>query len=94
MTDLAKLLVDYAKQLKVITRPLIFLLRMVVYAKKTDPQTTVQEGGYFLDCIKVIFEGLIHDSQPVRKEAGKAVHFMLEVGDCQSERIQQECCTR
>jgi hypothetical protein len=87
MPDLAKLLVDYTKQLKVITRPVIYLLRMVIYSKKSDPQQNVQEGGYFLDCIKVIFEGLINEKQHVRKESGKAVQFMLEVIVNNTERI-------
>jgi uncharacterized protein (DUF2267 family) len=77
--DLAILLVDYTKQLKVITKPIISILRFAVYAKKNNLKAAFESGGHFVEAVKIIFEGLTVDKQPVRKEAGKAVQFMLEV---------------
>ena len=77
--DLLVFLVDYTKQLKVIIRPIITILRFAVYAKKNNLKASFENGGTFVEAVKIIFEGLTIDKQTIRKEAGKAVQYMLEV---------------
>lgn len=72
-------MVQYSKQSKDINKPLLTLLRYFVYSKKHELKKAFEEGGIFADAIKIIFEGLIHDNQLIRKEAGKSIKFMLEV---------------
>jgi hypothetical protein len=77
--DLVILLIDYTKQLKVITRPIVSILRFAVYSKKNNLKSAFENGGNFVEAVKIILEGLTAEKQPVRKEAGKAVQYMLEV---------------
>ena len=80
-SDLASLLVQLVKQQKVITKPIVTILRYFVYSRKQDLKKAFTEGGVFVEAVKTIFEGLTNDEQTVRKEAGRAIKFMLEV-DC------------
>lgn len=89
--DLIVLLIDYTKQLKVITRSIIAILRFAVYAKKNSLKIAFENGGHFVEAVKIIFEGLTNEKQPVRKEAGRAVQYMLEVNSYKLEWLRSKC---
>lgn len=79
MSELPQAVIDLCRKAKILTRPMITILRYFVYSKKNDLKTAFAEGGALVEAMKIILEGIIHEKQPIRKEAGKAITYMLEV---------------
>lgn len=89
MPDLSALLVDYFRQLKVLTKPVVVLLRLIVYSKKNNLKQAFEKDNLFLECLKAVLQGLVDEKQPVRKESGKAIQFMLAVIYLHQERFRR-----
>ena len=87
MPELANTLVTLAKRQKSLSRPVVSILRYSVYAKRTDLKVAFAAGGTFVEGVRLLFDALIHEKQPIRKEAGKAIHFMLENGFADSSNF-------
>ena len=84
-TDLTKLLVDYVKQLGSPTRSVVGILRYAVYARKAELKQAFQTGAPLAEAVKILLESVINEDQLVRKEANRALRFMIEQGFTESE---------